>query len=152
MGVTCRQVRDRRPMARAARSDGRLTALLLRLDGPRDPVLPRRQVLDAIGRAGLERAVADGMLTTVLPGWYGLTAHAEDHQVRCAAVVRWSRGALVITGRSALHLCSTAGSPHLSGSRLAARGTATSARRPGCASRTANPFGGGSRWQESRAW
>ncbi|MDN4489544.1 DUF559 domain-containing protein [Demequina sp. SYSU T00068] len=91
-------------MARAARSDGRLTALMTRLDGPRDPVLPRRQVLDAIGRAGLEHAVADGTLTRVLPGWYCLAAHADDHRVRCAAVVRWSRGALVITGRSALHL------------------------------------------------
>lgn len=81
-----------------------MTRLLARLHGPLEPAMTRADVMAAVGRRGLDTGVRRGELVRLLPGVYVAGAVANEHRVRCAAVVLWSRGALRITGESALHL------------------------------------------------
>lgn len=91
-------------MSRHARVSRAIEELLARLHGPFEPALTRAEVLAAIGRRGLESAVAHSELVSVLPGIYVAGDLAQDHRVRCAAVRVWSKGRILIGGESALHL------------------------------------------------
>ena len=90
-------------MDRAGRERA-LAQLLARLSGPFEHALRRSAVVKALGRRGLEAAVRDGHLVVLLPGVYVAATRQHEHVVRCAAVVVWSRGRVLISGESALHL------------------------------------------------
>ncbi len=88
--------------------ESRVVAFLDRLREAEPVLYPRAftraTVLSAIGRVGLEEAVARGGLVALLPGVYVAADQAEAHDVRCEAVMVWSKKAALIAGESALHL------------------------------------------------
>lgn len=97
-------------MDRSGRESAR-AELLARLAGPFEHALRRDAVVKALGRRGLEAAVRQGELTVLLPGVYVAARRRDEHLVRCAAVVAWSRGRVLISGESALHLRGGLGAP-----------------------------------------
>ncbi|WNM24295.1 endonuclease domain-containing protein [Demequina capsici] len=91
-------------MTTSAERDARLRALLARMNAPFARALSGAELRAAIGRRGLESAIRHGALVRLLPDTYVSAAIAESHAARCAAVLRWGRGHVLLTGASVLHL------------------------------------------------
>lgn len=91
-------------MPRSLALDRKVETMVARLRRGSPPAATRAQVLEAVGRRGLDAARRDGRIVAVLPGVYIATDRSGDHAVRCAAVVLWSGGRVLVAGESALHL------------------------------------------------